>query len=377
MLKLFENLHTKLGFGFMRLPMDGGNVDHAYVNRMVDYFMENGFNYFDTAYGYHDGKSETAIRECLTSRYPRDQYILTDKLTEEYFHSEEEIRPFFEKQLQACGVDYFDCYLMHAQNQEIYAKFQERNAYQVVRELRDEGKIKHFGISFHDRPEVLEQILAENPDIEVVQIQLNYVDYEDPAVEAKRCYEVCRQYDKPVIVMEPVKGGNLVKLPKEAMDILEDLHHGSPASYAIRFAADFEGVIMVLSGMSTMEQVEDNVSFMKEFEPLTEQERDAVSRVSEIFRKQNLISCTACRYCIQGCPQNISIPDLFACMNAKKAYNDWNSEFYYNTVHTARNGKASACIRCGKCEFVCPQHLPIRELLADVAETFEKKTDEQ
>lgn len=210
----------------------------------------------------------------------------------------------------------------------------------------------------------------------VVQIQFNYLDYEDPAVESRKCYEVCCKYGKPVIVMEPVKGGNLVNLPEDAAAVLDELHGGSPASYAIRFAAGFDGIRMVLSGMSSMEQMEDNISYMKDFRPLSETEKKAIDKVRESFQSKNLIQCTACRYCTAGCPKQISIPDLFACMNAKKIFHDWNTDYYYNNVHTVNNGKASDCIKCGKCEKACPQHLPIRQLLVDVAEEFEKQTEE-
>lgn len=372
MISNYGNIKKNFGFGCMRLPMKGSIVDEKEFSKMVDTFIENGFNYFDTAHGYLDGKSELAIKECLTKRYPRDSYILTNKLTEPYFKKNEDIRPFFESQLSACGVEYFDFYLMHAQSAEIFKHFKKCHAYETALQLKEEGKIRHFGISFHDKASVLEQILTEYPQIEVVQIQFNYVDYEDAAVQSRLCYEVCRKFGKPVIVMEPVRGGNLVNLPKEAKDILDSLNGGSPASYAIRFAAGFDGMMMVLSGMSNMEQMNDNISFMKDFKPLNEDELEAIKKVTEIFRSENLIPCTACRYCIAGCPKNISIPDLFACLNAKKMYHDWNTDYYYHSVHTVNNGKASDCIKCGKCEAICPQHLPIRNLLVNVASEFDK-----
>ena len=367
-----DKVKKNFGFGCMRLPMNGDQVDIAETTRMVDEFLAQGFNYFDTAHGYIGGKSELALKECLTSRYPREAYSLTDKLTDSYFKTEADIRPFFESQLEACGVDYFDFYLMHAQNADNFKKFKACRAYETAFALKAEGRIRHVGLSFHDRAEVLDQILTEYPQIEVVQIQFNYLDYDDIAVQSRKCYEVCCKHGKPVLVMEPVKGGSLVNLPEEAKKVLDDLHGGSPASYAIRFAAGFPGMMMVLSGMSNMEQMKDNLSYMRDFKPLNKTELAAVNKVQEIFHKMNMIPCTACRYCVEGCPKQISIPDLFAIMNIKQLHHDWNADYYYEEVHTAPGRRASDCLKCGKCEKICPQHLPIRKLLEEVAKEFDK-----
>lgn len=369
---MMDGVKRNFGFGCMRLPMINGEVDTAEMNQMVDAFLENGFNYFDTAHGYLEGKSEKALKTSLADRYERSRFILTNKLTNFFFKTEEEIRPFFEQQLKDCGVEYFDYYLMHAQGADNFQFFKSCKAYETAFALKEEGKIKHVGISFHDKADVLEQILTEYPQIEVVQIQFNYVDYDDPAVQSRKCYEVCKKYGKPVIVMEPVKGGNLVNLPESAKAIFNELGKNSPASYAIRFAAGFEGIDMVLSGMSSYAQMADNISYMKEFQPLNDDEMEAVRKVQEIFKGMNLIPCTACRYCEAGCPKKIAIPDLFAVMNTKQIYHDWNADYYYNNVHTSQGRKASDCIKCGKCEKACPQYLEIRRLLEDVAREFEK-----
>ena len=372
--KFFPEIHGNFGFGCMRLPLKDGGVDYDEFTRMADVFLAAGFNYFDTAHGYHGGASETAIGDCIASRHPRDSFLLANKLTDPYFRRREDIRPFFEKQLGWCKTDYFDFYLMHAQDKHNYEKFKRCKAYETAYRFKEEGLIRHFGISFHDKAEVLDRILTEHPEIEIVQIQFNYVDFEDASVESRKVYETCEKHGKPVIVMEPVKGGSLVDLPAEADKIFRELNGGSNASYALRFAASFPNMAMVLSGMSDMAQMEDNIGSMRDFEPLSVTERAAVARVCGIFKSLNLIPCTSCRYCVEEnhCPKNIRIPDLFAAMNAYEAFHSWNTEYYYETVITGGgHGKASDCVKCGQCEKVCPQHLPIRELLGQVEAQFE------
>ena len=372
----FPEIRGNFGFGCMRLPMSkGGQIDYDEFARMADAFIAAGFNYFDTAHGYHGGKSELAVAACVSKRYDRSQFLLTNKLTDPYFHRQEDIRPFFHQQLEWCGVDYFDFYLMHAQDRNNYQKFKRCQAYETAWQLKKEGLIRHLGLSFHDKASVLDMILTEHPEVEVVQIQFNYADYEDASVESRKVYEVCEKHGKPVIVMEPVKGGSLVNLPAEANRVLRGLKGGSNASYALRYAASFPQMTMVLSGMSNMEQMEDNIATMRDFRKLDERELEAVRKVCDILHAKNLIPCTGCRYCIEEstCPKSILIPELFSAQNQHEAFHNWNTKFYYDSVITGPDhGKASACIQCGKCEKVCPQHLPIRELLRTVARTFEK-----
>lgn len=361
----------KLGFGCLRLPIAGGEVDQAQFDRMVDRFMEAGFCYFDTAHTYIGGKSETAVREGLVKRYPRQDFILANKLTTPLFKSREDIMPLFEEQLAACGVEYFDCYLMHGLSGRLYERFVESQAFDVVRGLKEDGRVRHIGISFHDKPDVLERILDAHPEIEVVQIQLNYLDHDDPVIEGGRVYKVCRRYGKPVIVMEPVRGGGLAKLPDAAQKYVDRLGGCSPASLALRYAASFEGVEMVLSGLSSEEQVDENIRTMKDLRPLNEQESAALERIKEVFRGMGLIPCTACRYCMPGCPQNILIPRLFACLNARKQFVDWDNSSSYEHYTGTKYGRASDCIGCGQCEEICPQHLPVAKLLGEVARMYD------
>ena len=356
--KYFPEMKKNFGFGCMRFPTVDDQVDVVAVKEMVDAFLAAGFNYFDTARPYHGGNSESVLKEALTSRYPRDKYLLTNKLSPTFFEKEEEILPFFESQLERCGVEYFDFYLFHANSAVRHKKFTETRGYEIVKELKRKGKIRHIGTSFHDSAEVLDQILTDVPEIEVVQLQFNYVDYEDPNVQSRACYEVCRKHGKPVLVMEPVKGGSLVNLPPKAMELLSD----SPASYALRYAAGFEDIVMVLSGMSNMEQVLDNIRTMADFKPLSDAEQEIIGKVRTLYQAQHKIPCTGCRYCTDGCPAGIDIPALFACLNEKRAGNEADYDKF--------EVKADACVECGQCEAECPQHLQIRQLLKEVHKAF-------
>ena len=389
--KFFPELdpEKRLALGCMRLPLNGdgeGDIDMEKCKEMVDRFMEAGFNYFDTARVYHRGVSEKMIKECISDRYTRESFVLTDKLSDACFENEEDIRPLFEDQLKVLGVDYVDFYLMHALDKGNYDKYQRTHAWEIAQELKAEGKIKHVGFSFHDDAEFLEQILNDHPEVEVVQIQFNYYDFDSPSVQSGALYEICEKYDKPVLVMEPVRGGGLAKLIPAAQEVLDELCEGeendaeqadgedvklpTAASYALRFAASFPQVCMVLSGMGSMDMIEDNIDTFTDFCPIDEEELEALNKVKKMIKVPGLISCTACHYCTAGCPQNIRIPDLFQNYNNEKLFPSWNSTMYYE-INTRDSGKASDCIKCGKCEKACPQKLPIRELLEKVAAEFE------
>ena len=354
-MRAFPEMKKKLGFGMMRLPKCGETVDYEQVNRMVDLFISKGFNYFDTATPYIGGQSEIAVRECLAKRYPREAFLLTDKLSPNLWEKSEEIEAVLNRQLENCGVEYFDFYLMHAMNADRHKRYTEEGAYDIVQKMKAQGKIRHMGISFHHSAEVLDQMLTDRPDIEVVQLQFNYADMEDPRVQSRACYEVCRKHGKPVLVMEPVKGGALANLPAEASALLPE---GSNASYAVRFAAGFEGIEMVLSGMSTTEQMEDNLSYMEDFQPLTKEDHQLLEQVKPIFQAATSIPCTGCRYCEEKCPMDLPISTIFALVNQlhKK---EGNPKEDYKALRT--NG--DDCMHCQWCHSACPQSLMVSELV--------------
>ena len=376
----FERAKGKFGFGCMRLPLlEDQTVDNEAFCKMVDAFLAAGLNYFDTAKVYLKGQSEVALRDCLTSRYAREKYVLTDKLTASCFERRQDIRPLLEQQLKTLGVGYLDLYLMHAQSSQNYEKYQACHAYEEAFAAREAGLVRHVGISFHDSAEALEGILTDHPDVEVVQLQLNYLDWESIAIQSRACWEVCRRHNKPVMVMEPVKGGTLVNLPQEAREVLAEVA-GRPfdpqlaASYALRFAAGLEGVEMVLSGMGSQEMVDGNVATFSPFAPLTDAERDTLDRVVQIINSGNSVPCTACRYCVDGCPKHIPIPDVFSCLNSQRSEGGFTGGFYYKVLTDKQGvGCAADCVRCGLCEKACPQHLPIRDLLAQANEELAGK----
>ena len=371
-------MKNKLAFGLMRLPQldenDAASIDIERVKRMVDTFMEAGFNYFDTAAPYHGKHSEIAFREAVVKRYPRERYTITDKLTLGMIEKAEDMKVFFEEQFERLGVDYIDIYLLHALGKESYAKAQSFKAFEFAAEKKTEGKVKHIGFSFHDTAEVLEQILTEHPEVEYVQLQLNYLDWEDENVQARKCYEVAVKHGKKILVMEPVKGGALAKVSPEVEKLFKDYSpDASIASWAVRFCASLEHVVMVLSGMSDETQVADNVGYMKEFVPLDEKEMALVEKAADIIRNDIAIACTGCAYCVDDCPMNIAIPDYFKIYNHLKQFQGtsekWDRQKYAKKAE--ERGKASDCIECGLCEGHCPQHLSIREYLKDVTEALE------
>ena len=351
-----ERVKGKLGFGMMRLPYKDGEIDFDLVSRMVDRFIEEGYNYFDTAHGYLNEQSEVAVRKCLTSRYPREAYVLTDKLSSNYFNSPDDVIPMVKKELECCGVEYFDYLLMHAQGRNNYDHYMGCEAYEKAKELQAMGLVRHIGISFHDSPDFLRHILEEHPEVEAVQLQINYLDADDEVVQSLACLEVANCFGKDVIVMEPVKGGRLANLTPAALSSLRGIYKGSPASFAIKYAASLPGVKMVLSGMGSYEQMEDNCAALHDLS-FPEEYREEAKLLAALLRKEGLIGCTGCSYCTPGCPVNMPIPDIFKMLNAHRAGVGEKDE--------ALLSKADECLRCGACEAVCPQHLSIRQLLAD------------
>lgn len=374
---MFEG--KKLGFGLMRLPLTDANdkesIDIEALKEMVDTFMEQGFTYFDTAWMYCAFKSENAVKEALIDRYPRDRYTLTTKLHASYLKTKEDRDRIFEEQRQKTGVDYFDYYLIHAIDQELYSIYNEMDCFNWLIEKKKQGLVKHIGFSYHDSAEFLDQVLTEHPEMEFVQLQMNYLDWESAEVQSRKCYEVASKHGKPVIVMEPVKGGTLADVPAEVRESFAAYHPDlSVPSWAIRFVASLDNVAMVLSGMSNMEQLMDNISYMKEFVPMNAEETELVHKAAEMIKDSIAIPCTGCSYCTEGCPMQIAIPDLFRVYNKSKRgeITDVEANEEYRQL-TESGGKARECLACGQCQVACPQHLEIINYLKDVAKCMEKQ----
>lgn len=373
-LDMSGNGFAPLGFGFMRLPEVGADdaktFDHEQICAMVDEFMAAGFTYFDTAYGYHNGKSECELKAALVDRYPRESYQVATKLPAWLAKDAAQARAMFDESLEKTGLEYFDYYLLHNLAPDLSAKFDEYDLWSFVEEKREAGLIKHLGFSIHDNAEALEAVLQKHPNMDFVQAQINYADWESESIQARKCYEVARAHNLPVIVMEPVKGGSLVKLPEQALDILRAQDaQATPASWALRFAASLPGVFMVLSGMSTLDQVQDNVRTMAAAAPLTEVEQAAVSRVREVLDGMDTIPCTNCRYCLETCAEGIAIPVYLESLNIMTMYEDMHRA-QENVIWNAGGVAASECIECGACEAVCPQHINITQRMKRAAELF-------
>ncbi len=362
----------KLGFGLMRLPMTGSDVDMDQTKKMVDRFMAEGFTYFDTAYVYIGGKSEEAAREAIVNRYPRESFQLATKLPVWEAKNTEDMQRIFNTQLERTGAGYFDFYLLHALDHERLAETEKSGAWQFVSELKAKGLIKHLGFSFHDEAVHLDEILTRHPEAEFVQLQINYADWENSKVQSRLCYEVARKHQKPVIVMEPIKGGSLAAMSPAIQNIFKaENPEASVASWAMRFAASLDGIVTVLSGMSTLDQMNDNLSTMANFQPLKDTEYQTLAQAVEELEKIPTIPCTDCKYCVDGCPQKINIPGVFESYNSYKRFDNLDSaKGHYHWV-TSAGGKASDCISCGECESHCPQHIQIIDMLKESAAVLE------
>ena len=351
----------KLGFGLMRLPMKGEDVDLELTMKMADRFLEQGFTYFDTAFGYLNGKSEEAVKTVLVDRFHRESFLLATKLPAwAGAKNEKEAKDMFWTSLERTGAGFFDYYLLHNLGAERTRFFDDYHIWDFLQEQKENGLIRHLGFSFHDKAAALDEILTAHPEMEFVQLQINYADWESDIIESRKCFEVARKHNKPVIIMEPVKGGSLTDLPEEAADLFKTADpEVSQASWAIRFAASLNGLITVLSGMSNLEQMEDNLKTMKSFKPLQPQERDVVKQVQIVLDRSPNIPCTDCRYCMKNCPENIIIPKIFNAMNIYLIFDNLPGAKGKYAFETRNGGLASLCIACGQCEAVCPQHIPV------------------